>query len=118
MASIRRGAAPGARGDDDSAARVNGAIIVSRNGSDRAMPVPRRNRRREIAWRVEANGAETASFDFEFMAIGLAILFGTNHSEQFHARLCADRIDANWNVARFVRPLHDLRNAQARPSRR
>jgi hypothetical protein len=54
---LHAGAPPGTRADCDCAVRANGAIIESRNGSDRAMPVPRRNRRREIAWRVEANGA-------------------------------------------------------------
>ena len=70
MANIRRGVVTDERVDGDCAARANGAIIESRNGSDRAMPVPRRKRRREIRWRLEANGAETASFDFKFIAIG------------------------------------------------
>ena len=70
MANIRRGAAPGARADGDCAARANGAIIESRKGSDTAIPVPRRKRRREIFWRVETNGAETPGFDLLFMAIG------------------------------------------------
>ena len=50
MPNIRRGTGP-------SAARANGARIDSRNGSASATPAPRRNRRREIGRRVEANGA-------------------------------------------------------------
>ena len=46
MPSIRRGFAPGASGDEDVAARTNGASIDSRNGSERAMPAPCRKRRR------------------------------------------------------------------------
>ena len=57
MPNIRRGVASGASGDDVSAARANGAIIESSNGSDSAMPAPRRKRRREMARRVTTNGA-------------------------------------------------------------
>src|SRR6478672_6323445 len=45
------------RGTGPSAARANGAAIDSSNGSASATPAPRRNRRREIGRRVEANGA-------------------------------------------------------------
>src|SRR5262245_19733286 len=60
MPSIRRGFAPGASGEDDSAARANAISIDSRNGSDSAIPAPRRKRRRDSAWRVVTNGAEAS----------------------------------------------------------
>src|SRR5947209_6449035 len=49
MQNIRRGTGP--------AARANGASIDSRNGSANATPAPRRNLRREIGRRLDANGA-------------------------------------------------------------
>jgi hypothetical protein len=43
----------GASGDATSADRAKGAIIESKNGSDKATPTPRRKWRREMACRVE-----------------------------------------------------------------
>ena len=57
MANIRRGVALAASGEVDSAARANGASIESRNGSDSAIPAPRRKWRREAAGRVQMKGA-------------------------------------------------------------
>ena len=51
MPNIRRGVARAASREAESAARANGAIIESRNGSDNAIPAPRRKCRRDIGWR-------------------------------------------------------------------
>src|ERR1044071_8049683 len=57
MPSIRRGFAPGKRGDDAGAARAKGGSMVSRNGSANAMPAPCRKWRRESGRRVAIKGA-------------------------------------------------------------
>ena len=70
MPNIRRGFAPGTSGDEAVAARANGGSIASRNGSDSAMPVPRKKWRRDMARRVAMNGAPR-EFDFmEFFWVG------------------------------------------------
>src|SRR5688500_4793814 len=77
MAIIRRGFAFGASGDPDVAPRANDGSIESRNGSDNAMPVPRRKRRRDIGRRVEMYGAKLGAAEFVFMGLrgrGMACL--------------------------------------------
>jgi hypothetical protein len=81
MANIRRGFAFGESGDDeDDAARAKPGNIDSRNGSESAMPAPRRNRRRESGVRVETNGPEDAMGEG---AEGVAMMTG---GETFRVR--------------------------------
>jgi hypothetical protein len=54
---MRRGVEFGAKGDDDSAALAMGGSIESKNGKDSATPTPRMKWRREMAGRVEIEGA-------------------------------------------------------------
>src|SRR5687768_729622 len=63
MASILRGFAFGENGDDAGAARANVGSIDSRSGSERAMPAPCKNRRREIG-RREIKGAMGIGCEF------------------------------------------------------
>src|SRR5688572_19969962 len=69
MPNIRRGVAVGESGDCDCAARAKGAVMESRNGSDRVMPAPCRKRRREIDWREETNGAPPVGPENGFMGL-------------------------------------------------
>lgn len=75
MPSIRRGFAAGASGDEGCAARAKDGSIDSRNGSESAMPVPRRNCRRESGRRVETYGAAGQGDDNRSMA-GTGSRFG------------------------------------------
>ena len=56
MANIRRGFAPGPVGGPPDAALANAGRIESRSGSAITIPEPRRNRRRDSAFRVEMDG--------------------------------------------------------------
>src|SRR5688572_23053593 len=100
MPNIRRGVALGESGDSDCAARAKGAVMESRNGSDRAMPAPCRKRRREIDRREEMDGAPPVGPENGFMGV---TSFGTDHFARFHARSCAGQIAERWKVGRFFR---------------
>ena len=60
MASIRRGLAPGAVGEEGSAVEANAGNIASSKGNERTIPAPRRKERREMARRVVTNAPERA----------------------------------------------------------
>src|SRR5689334_9591677 len=49
MPTMRRGTAPGARGEEDFEAAAKAGVMESRRGSARATPAPRRNVRRPSA---------------------------------------------------------------------
>src|SRR5436190_24238991 len=103
MPNIRRGIASGARGDADSAAFAKGASIESRNGSDRAAPVPRRKERREMARRLETKGAVQGLFVDVFMILGCLLV---QEQLTLHDRMH----EAAHPVLPRARKLHDAFN--------
>src|SRR5688500_19809924 len=64
MPNIRRGVPPGVPLAEFFLTAAKAGSIESRNGSERAMPAPRKNLRREMAWRVATKGPLSDVFAF------------------------------------------------------